>query len=124
MVPTVSAQDICPIIVPAGEVWEAMYEVIYDRSETAHPCVRATRWSGWMMLESGKYDVGGNVDGLVFVYWLTRPFPRDEGEGAVNPQFYKVCPSWDAFPGYGVCLFDDGFESGDTSAWRLAVGDE
>ena len=118
----VPAKDICPIIVPPGEVHEVKYQIYTDRSDPANQCWRDLFTMGWLTLEAGKYDVPQRA-GTIFVYWTIRPLPyEDRATGAYSEQWYVVCPGWDAYPGLWVCLFDDGLESGDTSSWDKTVG--
>lgn len=132
--PTTKAA-ICPLYVPENEVWEATYIIVTTESSWHDPCSRQTWGSAWVVLGPGQYDVP-EYPNTVFIIWFIRPLVSctlfwyndcirpeitDETQW-VWPQFDKVCPDWDAFPGYGsVCLFDDGFESGDASTWSKEV---
>lgn len=131
---TLKAGSVCPIAVPPGEVWEAYYSVKTDYAASWDQCLRYSEWSGWMTLEEGRYDVRV-IDGMIFIIWYIHPLvscnwfwyeddctrPDDDPQW-IHPMWYVVCPDWDAFPRTdNLCIFDDGFESGDTSAWDRTV---
>jgi len=142
---TLKADSVCPIFVSEEEVWEAYYSVVTHLSAPWDSCVRYTFWSGWMQLEPGVYDIP-EYEGAFWYLWIIQPIyscewlagpeigrydligdctrETHESLGFVTPLWYVVCPSWDAFPPsrFGsVCLFDDGFESGDASLWDQVV---
>ena len=139
---TPKADATCPIFVPEEEVWEVYYSVATNQSAPWDECARHGWWSGWHELAGpGVYDLPDllpNVDfeNVIFIIWLIRPLvscewlpgpavggdctreTAEEDPDWVFPQWYVVCPDWDAAPrNYEACVFDDGFESGDTDRW-------
>lgn len=135
-----AGDGVCPIFVPEEEIWEARYHVVTNLSAPWDECTRYTFWSGQMELEPGVYDIP-EYEGAFWWLWMIQPIyscewlagpevggdctrETHEAAGWTTPMWYVVCPSWDAFPPsrFGsVCLFDDGFESGDTGAWSSTV---
>ena len=138
----------CPIWVPEDEIWRTYYSVTTNLSAwyTDLPCVRGGWWSGWHELEGpGVWDLPDLLpnaeyfDNAIFVIWFVQPIyscewlaspavggdctiETHEALGFTTPFWYMVCPGWDAYPRpYAVCIFDDGFETGDASAWSREV---
>jgi hypothetical protein len=139
--------DTCPIFVPEDEVWEVYYSVTTNVSTDWDECTRLGWWSGWHELDGpGAYDIqdllpNANFDPVIFIIWIIRPLyscewlagpavggdctrETHEAQGWTTPQWYVVCPGWDAAPLYytEACLLDDGFESGGVEMWDAATG--